>query len=242
MDLLSFIYSLKRFSLVHSLWTKALVLSVAAITITSCSEGPGNKEISDKGSFGISLVANTGCNQFAEPGQKFTYPVVVKSVDPLGDPVPGIDIKFSTDGTSGVTILTESATSDSTGSVATNVLAPNALNKSFNIFAEIAGSKIKISCALATYPEQLLVISDGPTYNFETEAVGGSRSYTLFSTTPGRPRPPTSLARLKIFPSSLRAGLTLVPVELVEPRSMAETVVHWLLNLLRQLLALTLAP
>ncbi|MCB0367798.1 MAG: choice-of-anchor D domain-containing protein, partial [Bdellovibrionales bacterium] len=203
---MSFIYSLKRFSLVHSLWTKALVLSVAAITITSCSEGPGNKEISDKGSFGISLVANTGCNQFAEPGQKFTYPVVVKSVDPLGDPVPGIDIKFSTDGTSGVTILTESATSDSTGSVATNVLAPNALNKSFNIFAEIAGSKIKISCALATYPEQLLVISDGPTYNFETEAVGGSRSYTFVLDNTGTTQATNVFGQVKDLPFQFKGG------------------------------------
>ncbi|MCC7402812.1 MAG: choice-of-anchor D domain-containing protein, partial [Bdellovibrionales bacterium] len=204
-DQLSFMQNLLGISLARGLRAQWGALLSVLVLLSSC-EGIGNKEIADKGSLGISLVSNSGCDQFAEPGQKFTYPIVIKAVDPLGDPVPNIEVELSVDDSVGATILTPKSTSDSTGSVASNVLAPNVLNKKFAIYANIAGSKIKVGCNLATYPEQLLIISDGPTYNFETEAVGSTRTYNFVLNNTGTTSATAIFGQVKDLPFSFKGG------------------------------------
>ncbi len=156
---------------------KNLGLLLSAFILSACSQGIGNKEIQQFGNLGISLIASSGSEQFVDPGQKFENPVVVKVVDPVGNPINGVPISFVTDGTENVSILSPTGVTDKTGTFATNVVAPNVLNKKFQVFAQVSNGQIKVPFNLATFPEQLLVISDGPTYNFESEAVGSTRFY-----------------------------------------------------------------
>lgn len=156
---------------------KSLYLFTLSLLLIACGEGVGNKEIEAQGNLGVNLVIASGDKQYVDPGQKYKNPIVVKVVDPIGDPIPGVEIEFVDNGTEGVTILSPLATSDSTGTVATNVLAPDQLNQTFEVTAKVTKGSKSVNFELHTFPEQLLVISDGPTYNFENEAVGSSRSF-----------------------------------------------------------------
>ncbi|MCB9025376.1 MAG: Ig-like domain-containing protein [Bdellovibrionaceae bacterium] len=190
-----FLKSLKTFQL--------LLLSSSFI---ACTEGIGNKQITEQGSLGINLVVASGDGQFADPGQKFNYPIVAKVVDPLGDPIPGVTVEFSTEESNGASILTASTISDRTGNVATNILAPNKLDKKFVVYAKLPKGQIQIPFNLATFPEQLLVISDGPTYDFESEAVGAVRSFAFILDNTGTSKATNISGFIEDLPFKFKGG------------------------------------
>ncbi|MCB0356679.1 MAG: hypothetical protein KDD40_06710, partial [Bdellovibrionales bacterium] len=181
------------------------VLLIFSLFVSSCGDGLGNKQINELGNLGVSLVKASGDGQFSEPGQQFDHPIVISVVDPVGNPIPNVEIEFSSSN-SDVTILKKSTKSDSNGDASTNIIAPIKLNQKFTVTAQVPNGNISVVFNLATYPEQLLIISDGPTYNFESEAVGATRSYAFTLSNTGDTKATDIFGQVEDLPFTFKGG------------------------------------
>ncbi|MEQ1877292.1 MAG: choice-of-anchor D domain-containing protein, partial [Bdellovibrionia bacterium] len=173
--------------------------------LNGCSGGAGNKEISS-GNLGLTIISANGDNQFADPGQKFRTPLVAKVVDPLGKPVPGVSVTFSSESKKDFQLLDTGLTTDGAGAAAANIIAPSELNAEFIVYASLPGGSPSVAFLLHTYPEQLLIISDGPTYSYGTQAIGSEQDYSFVLSNTGTKDATNIFGQVKDLPFKFKGG------------------------------------